>query len=278
MTLRDSLLRASVEPLADGTVLALDPGFQGLPGMAHGGTVLALFDAVAGHAGPRRVRGHYMKKVPLGADLTLRREAVGAGVKVALDAGSTRVVDGIVSAAAPAATPRPKPPAPHAAHPLPLSTSCFVCGVQNPLGLHAALGFDDETVHGVWRPRETVRAADGTLAPIALTALLDEAAFWLGALATGESGMTTELEVTLLRPVPFGEPVTIAGDRSRVAPRADARYAETEVTAFAPDGTAAATARITFVAVRGAARRLAGWLAQTNAPDVIRRVFPTYAK
>jgi hypothetical protein len=37
-------------------------------------------------------------------------------------------------------------------------------------------------------------------------------------------------------------------------------------------------AKITFVAVRGAARRLAGWLAQTNAADVIERVFPGSAR
>lgn len=275
MTLRESLLRASIEPLADGAVLALDPGFQGLPEMAHGGTVLALFDAVAGRTGPRRIRGHYMKKVPLAADLALRLEPTDAGIRVALDAGATRLVDGVVSAA-PLAMAAAPPRGAHDGHPLPLSTSCFVCGVQNPLGLRAQLRFDDETVHGVWRPTDLVRAADGTLAPIALTALLDEAAFWLGALATGESGMTTELEVTLLRPVPFGEPVTIIGERGRVAPRADARYADTDVTAFAADGAPAATARITFVAVRGAARRLAAWLAQTNTPDVIRRVFPAY--
>lgn len=275
MTLCESLLRGSIDPLADGAVLALDPAFQGLPEMAHGGTVLALFDAVARRRGPRRIRGHYTKKVPLGADLSLRLVPAEAGLHVALDAGATRLVDGIVSAA-PSAIDVPRPRGAHAAHPLPLSTTCFVCGVRNERGLRAQLQFDDDTVHGVWRPTDLVRAADGTLAPIALTALLDEAAFWLGALATGESGMTTELEVTLWRPVPFGEPVTIVGDRRRVAPRSDARYADTEVAAFADDGTPAATAKITFVAVRGAARRLAGWLAETNAPDVIRRVFPAY--
>jgi len=39
-----------------------------------------------------------------------------------------------------------------------------------------------------WQPRAPFRRADGSLAPAALTTLLDEAAFWLGALATGESG------------------------------------------------------------------------------------------
>jgi hypothetical protein len=43
-------------------------------------------------------------------------------------------------------------------------------------------------------------------------------------------------------------------------------------------GGVLASARITFVAVRGAARRLAPWLMQTNDPEVVRRIFPTYAR
>jgi hypothetical protein len=277
MTLRESLLRASVEPLPDGAVLALDQTFQGLPEMAHGGTVLALFDAIVRRTGPRRVRSHYLRKVPLGVALTVRHEPAGDGMRVALDSGATRLVDGgVAMAAAQIAVPGPRPPAGRA-RALPVSTSCFVCGVGNEHGLRATLAFDEDTVHGVWRPAEHVRAADGTLAPIAVTALLDEAAFWLGALATGESGMTTALDLTLLRAIPFGAPVTIVGDRRRVAPRADARYAYTEVAAFAADGGLAATATITFVAVRGAARKLVPWLARANADATIRDVFPAYA-
>ena len=276
MTLRESLLRGSVEPLADGAVIALDSTFQGLPDMAHGGTVLALFDGLAGRTGPRRVRGHYLRSVPLATDVGLRRVPTDAGLHAALEVGGKRLVDGLVCAAVPPPY-LPEPPTARAPHPVPVSRSCFVCGTGNELGLRAGFGFDDDTVHVAWPPRETVRADDGTVAPIALTSLLDEAAFWLGALATGESGMTTEIDVTLLEPVPFGQPLTVAGDRHRVAPRPDARYVDTEVAAFTADGTPVATARITFVAVRGAARRLMAWLADANTPDVVRRVFPAYS-
>jgi acyl-coenzyme A thioesterase PaaI-like protein len=274
MTLRDQLLRASLEPMADGAGVALDPAFAGLPEMAHGGAIVALFDALGGLRGARRVRARYLRKIPLGTDLTLRRNDTG-GVPLALETGTTRFAEGRVSPAA-TAVDRLVPADASATRPLPRSTSCFVCGVANPIGLRATLAFDDHTVHGVWHPADHVRAVDGTLAPIALTGLLDEAAFWLGALATGESGMTTELDVALLRPAPFGEPVTIVGDRRSVTPRADARYADTSVTALGAHGAPLATARITFVAVRGAARRLVSWLAPTNAPDVIARVFPAY--
>src|SRR5713101_8082687 len=129
---------------------------------------------------------------------------------------------------------------------------------------------------GTWEPRASFRRDDGSLAPAALTTLLDEAAFWLGALATGESGMTTELRVSLHRPAQFAAPVTVTGARGAVHQRGDdARYWETDVVARA-DGEVVATARITYVAVRGAARRLVTGMLAMNDPACVRRVFPAY--
>ena len=153
------------------------------------------------------------------------------------------------------------------------------CGVDNPLGLRARLFADDVAVGGPWEPRETVAMPDGSLAPIALTALLDEAAFWLGALASGESGMTTDLAVTLYGPVAFGAPIVVSGARSAVRQRADdARYWDTEVVAAEVTGHVVATGKITFVAVRGTARRLVSGLLSMNPPDVLHRVFPAYTR
>ena len=113
----------------------------------------------------------------------------------------------------------------------------------------------------------------------ALTTLLDETAFWLGALATGESGMTTDLAVTLHGPVPFGAALTVSGRRATVRPHADdRRYWDTEVAARDAAGALVASARITFVAVRGAARRLVTGMLAINDADVVRRVFPAYAR
>src|SRR5262249_14134691 len=150
----------------------------------------------------------------------------------------------------PAGLPHPRPTDDHDVEQylLPVSRACFACGTDNALGLRAQLAFDAAAVRGTWRPREPFRQADGTLAPAALTTLLDEAAFWLGALATGESGMTTELRVALHRSVPFEAPVTVSGARAAVRPRDDdARYQDTEIVARA-GGEVVATARITFVA------------------------------
>ena len=43
-------------------------------------------------------------------------------------------------------------------------------------------------------------------------------------------------------------------------------------------GRLVASAAITFVAVRGAARRLVNGMLAVNAPDLLRRVFPGYVR
>jgi hypothetical protein len=160
---------------------------------------------------------------------------------------------------------------------LPIARACFACGTENPIGLHAQLAIDDDVIGGSWTPREPLRRADGTLATVVLTALLDEAAFWLGAAASGESGMTTELRIALNSAVAFGSRIIVQGQRASVRQRVDdPRYWDTEVSAWDDAGTLVATAAITFVAVRGAARKLVTGFLSVTTPDVLRRVFPAY--
>jgi len=276
----DDLLRASVR--ADGRV-TLDPRFAGLPETAHGGTVLALFDAVASRggasrAGARVVAGTYRRRVPLGSPLTLAVERSDPVTRVRLLDGATLLVDGTVEDGIGPESPGAPPSARSPESVLPLSKTCFACGTENALGLRVQLAIDDDRVHSVWTPRDELRiTGQDRLAPVALTALLDEAAFWLGAAASGESGMTTELRVRLHAPVAFGKPIVVAGSRAAVHARAeDPRYWETSVAAWDGAGTLVASAAITFVAVRGAARKLVTGLLAVNPADVLRRVFPAY--
>jgi hypothetical protein len=271
-TLRDAVAGDGVE-----RTLTLPPLLQGLPDTAHGGSVLALVDRLAARRGPRTVDGRYHRRVPLGVPLriALDRADDALGCRVSDGAGML-LVDGRVAALDAPAAAKADGPARDAA-PLPVSTSCFACGTDNPLGLQARLAFDAATVSATWTPRAPFRDASGSLATAALTTLLDEAAFWLGALATGESGMTTVLRVRLLADVPADAPVSVAGPRAKVRAHADdARYWDTRVSARGPDGRLLADAEITFVAVRGAARRLVAGLRATNPDDVVRRVFPAY--
>ena len=291
MTTIDATLRGAVAGAGDDLTLTLDPAFQGLPDTAHGGSVLALFDTLAARAGTRTLRGHYHRRVPLGVPLalTLAREADRLACRVADGTGAVLVDGGVAGAVSVAPTPADGVTATDArdatsggapgvaAAPLPVSRTCFACGVDNPLGLRARLTFDARAVGGAWAPRPGFRAADGRLSSAALTTLLDETAFWLGALATGEAGMTTALAVTLHGDAPAGGTVLVGGDRAATRPRAgDARYWDTRVTARDEAGRSLATADITFVAVRGAARRLVTGLLAINPPDVVRRVFPAY--
>jgi len=282
MTLTDSVLREGLAGHGDHLRLTLDPRFQGLPGAAHGGSVLAAFHAVAGLAGRQAVHGVYHKRVPLGTPLGLTLDRRDGGLACRLfDETDAVLVEGGVTAAEAATdigTDVTSAAVP-GGDPLPISSTCFACGIDNPLGLRVRLSFDDTAVGGVWQPRETLAMPDGSLAPIALTSLLDEAAFWLGALASGEAGMTTDLAITLHGPVAFDTPITIAGARARTRQRPDdERYWDTEIAASDAAGRIIASARITFVAVRGAARRLVTGILSMNAPEVIRRVFPAYTR
>src|SRR5262249_21467135 len=102
---------------------------------------------------------------------------------------------------------------------LPISRTCFACGVDNALGLGLRLRADADTVWGTWTPRSGFATTAGALASLALTTLLDETAFWLGALASGEAGMTTELRVTLHAEAAADTPIIVVGRRAAVCPR-----------------------------------------------------------
>jgi len=275
----DATLRRALEVSGRDLILTLDPALQGLPEAAHGGSVLAVFDALAEATVPREVSGTYHRRVPLGVPLALQRARADSAHTFALSDPSSKnvLVEGrvVLGANGDAAA---NGAASASWLPLPVSRTCFACGTDSDLGLRARLGFDDDTVGGAWQPRPPFRRADSSLAPAALTTLLDEAAFWLGALATGESGMTTELRVSLHRPAPFGAVVTVSGSRAAVRPRGDdPRYQETSIVAWA-NGEVVATARITFVAVRGAARRLVTGMLAMNDPACVQRVFPAYTR
>ncbi|MFQ5521938.1 MAG: hypothetical protein ACE5FK_11100 [Candidatus Methylomirabilia bacterium] len=254
--------------------------FQGLPQMAHGGSVLAAFDLLTAPRddAPRELAGAYRRKIPLNTPLPLAVERSGPETTFRLSNGEQVLVEGQVTPGESDVAPTTLPEASGTRFPLPISNRCFACGVQNPLGLQASLWFDERQVWTEYRPREPLRTADGRLATAVFTTLLDETAFWLGALATGESGMTTELRVTLHEPIyPFGKSVVAVGVRDRVTPHeAESPYWRTESALVTPDGKLLASAVITFVAIRGAARRLITRMLGINPREVVRRVFPAY--
>ena len=91
--------------------------------------------------------------------------------------------------------------------------------------------------------------------------------------------MTTDLRVQLHGSLAFDGDVTVLGSRAAVlAHPDDPRYWDTHVAVTDDSGRSVASARITFVAVRGAARTLVAGLLAMNPPEVLRRVFPSYVR
>jgi hypothetical protein len=275
MPTTSTVLRRGINRRAGDLTLTLDRAFQGLPETAHGGSVLGAVDLVAGIPGSRTVSGIYRRRVRVGVPLSLSLARADGEVAYRLLDGADPLVEGRVRGEAASVAVSPPAPARHG-HALPISRTCFACGIDNPLGLRLRLYFDDETVHAAWTSSDGFREDGGALAAVALTTLLDEAAFWLGALATGEAGMTTDLRVTLHRRVLADGGLTVVGQRAAIAVRPDdARYLNTDVAVLDGDGVVA-TAQITFVTVRGAARRLVTGLLAMNDVATLRRVFPSY--
>src|SRR3989442_1515525 len=100
MTTIDSVLRRSLDDRSGELILTLDPHFQGLPDTAHGGSVLAAFDALAGLTGPRHVGGVYRKRVPVGVPLALTHARTEATHTFVLRDHTSVLVDARVAPAA----------------------------------------------------------------------------------------------------------------------------------------------------------------------------------
>ena len=98
MTTIDATLRHALEISGPDLILTLDPALQGLPETAHGGSVLAVFDTLAGTTTPREVSGLYRRRVPLGTPLTLVRTRVDSSDTFVLsDQAGVVLVDGRVA-------------------------------------------------------------------------------------------------------------------------------------------------------------------------------------
>jgi hypothetical protein len=258
---------------------------QSWPGIVHGGGAVALLDAVAVTAGaargPRLIEARLTASLPIETDLDLDlavQPGEGGAALAVLDAGQPLA----------SATVRPLPP--RAAAPpawrggadgaaLPVSEDCLACGARNAVGLQASLGFDDV---GVWArlvPRAPWRGPDGRVHPALAPVLLDELAWWLGALVAGEGGLTNRITVALHEPdAPCGDALIAAGRFADVTPVDRKRtFWRTESALVTGDGALVATASIVF---RGgaeySARQMAYFRARTPA-GVFRRMFPNHA-
>jgi uncharacterized protein (TIGR00369 family) len=97
---------------------------------------------------------------------------------------------------------------------------CFVCGLENPIGLKLSF-YEDENgrVSATFTPREEHQGYPGVLHGGIIATLLDEAAgrvvnrlgIWMA---------TAKLEIRYLKPTPIGQPLTVIGEMIRLRGRA----------------------------------------------------------
>ncbi len=94
----------------------------------------------------------------------------------------------------------------------PNSRMCFVCGVQNPAGLHAHFyQLDENTCVGRFLPAPHHQGYPGRVHGGVVAAMLDETlgrAIWSDRTAWG---VTAELTIRYKAPVPLGQMLTVVG-------------------------------------------------------------------
>ncbi len=101
----------------------------------------------------------------------------------------------------------------------PNSQMCFVCGLENPIGLRLSF-YEDEDGHvtATWTPGEEHQGYPGQLHGGIVAALLDEA---LGRTVVNRDLwiVTAKMEIRYRNPIPVGEPLTVIAELTRVSKR-----------------------------------------------------------
>jgi hypothetical protein len=284
-TVADVLAAAArLEPGGRGRFFA-PATLQSWPGIVHGGGLVALLDAAARairrDERPRRLDGRLTSSVPIETTLDLDGHADDGAVTVTiLERGQPLTSATITRDEIGAAGPDPGWRLDgREGWPLPLSDQCLACGARNPLGLRLGLRFDETGVWARFVPRQPWRRPGDRLDPALPAVLLDELAWWLGALVTKEGGLTNRISLTLLRPDAGAPgPLTAVGRFDAVAPVDRRRtFWRTHSALLASDGTVLATAAIVFRAGADYSTRQMSYFRSRTDPEIFARMFPNYA-
>jgi acyl-coenzyme A thioesterase PaaI-like protein len=122
---------------------------------------------------------------------------------------------------------------------------CFVCGRDNPIGLHMHFFADaNGCVHAEYTPREEHQGFPGVMHGGLVTTMLDEL-IGRTAIASDLWCMTAKLEVRFKKPVPIGAPLQLKGEITKKS----ARLLEGRGEIRLEDGTLAAEAQGTYLRI-----------------------------
>jgi hypothetical protein len=260
------------------------PLLQSWPGIVHGGGLVAVLDAAAATlspaGGPRRLEGRLTASVPLDTPLALEGHAEAGLATVTILDGTQPLTSATIEHGA-IETPAPEPgwgASGREGWPMPLSDQCLACGAHNPLGLQLGLRFDADGVWARFLPREPWRRSGDRLAPALPAVVLDEIAWWLGALVAREGGLTNRIALTLLRPDAIAPgPVTAVGRFADVTPVDRRRtFWRTRSALLAADGSLLATATIVFRAGADYSERQMAFFRSRTDPGIFERMFPNH--
>lgn len=93
---------------------------------------------------------------------------------------------------------------------LPPIGGCFVCGLDNPSGLHIRFYSDGKGAYGEYVPSRDFQGYEGVLHGGIITSLLDEV-MAKALVVQGTIAMTGKLEVRFRRPVSMGQRLLLKG-------------------------------------------------------------------
>ncbi len=279
MTIEDAL-RHTLAEAPHGRV-SFPRDLQGFPGTVHGGAVAGLFYRVTTPRPPVRLRMELLRPVPTETPLRLATGSAGAAARLSLTQDDRPLAQAEltreeVASPDPGATVRDWRSRRGPEDELPRTATCLACGSANPLGLALGLRFDDRFLWQEYPPPPHYRAADGSVHPALATVALDELGWWLGALALRECGVTTEVSITVMRPLPAAS-VLLLGDRAAVQPDDDprGRYVRARSWLFAADGEPLAAGDVRFAGSAAYTRRLLQPFLEATDADRLFRLFPT---
>jgi hypothetical protein len=254
---------------------------EGFPGTAHGGAVAALFHRLTLPRPPVRLRLELVRGVPTETPLALITTSTGREARLTLAQGDRILARATLTReAVPPADPTPARPAgspePSDAAETPGTSTCLACGSANPIGLAVRFRVSNRLLWRDYAPPTTYRTRDGDTHPALAAVMLDELGWWLGALAQGECGVTTEVEVTWYRPLPFAS-LLVIGDRTAVRVDDDprGRYCRAGGALLSPEGLVLAAGRVRFAGSRAYTRRLIEPFLETTDAETLVRLFPS---
>ncbi len=255
---------------------------QSWPGIVHGGAVVALLDAAAARLGvpdgPRGLEGRLTSSLSPETDHGLEFEPWEDGLTLTVFQGGQILSSGTIRPLRAGDGPASRWAGGREGAALPMSDDCLACGARNPLGLRVALRFDDEGVWARLTPGSHWRASDARLHTAVAPVLLDEVAWWVGALVAKEGGLTNRINVTLLVPdLPFDVPLIAAGRFADVQPIDKRRtFWRTECALMTASGELLATASIVFRGGLDYSRRQMAYFRLRTPPGVFQRMFPNH--